>query len=69
VQQEIKPLGKMQGGMYDVYHSLDGITLREYCYIYNPTTVKIAPYKKEFMNTIIRDSAFPKLVSQKVKKV
>jgi hypothetical protein len=69
VQQEIEPLGKMKGGMYDVYHNIHGIELREYCYIYNPTTVKIAYYKTDFMNTIKRENSFPKLVSQSLKKI
>lgn len=68
VQQTIKPLGKMDDGMAEVYRSISSFKLAEYGFVYHPSAEPPKYYKDHWMSWIKRDNAFPKLISSNYKK-
>lgn len=68
IQQTIKPLGKMDDGMAEVYRTISSFKLAQYGFIYHPTAEIPRYYKDHWMSWIKRENAFPKLVSDTYRK-
>lgn len=63
VHQEIVALATADGGMKDTYDSNSDVRLAMQNVMYLPTELKAYRYKDKYMASIVRDKAFPKLIS------
>lgn len=68
VQLEMKPLAAgADGGMTTMYQNMDVFNRISYIYLYSPSCVRVQNTGKKLTHAIVRDSAFPKLLSSSYK--
>ena len=68
-QIDLTPPGSCaDGGMSEVYKSISTFKLCEYDFMYNPSSILLRTHGKVWNAQILKNQAFPKIVSDKYKK-
>ena len=64
----VTPGNGSDGGMSELYKTMSGYTLCFYDFMYNPSSIKLTINKSRWNAQILKDYAFPKLVSESYKR-